>query len=75
MRELQDYSGEFLPDVTMHDFSRERLVAAWYAASKLYIGIDGLWYGLIKERFGEQVACELDREIWERNVVVQLAGH
>jgi len=67
MAELQDYSGEFRPDVTMHDFSKDRLVEAWRAASKLYEGINGLWYTLIRERFGAQMAAELHKEIWKRN--------
>ena len=66
MEELQDYSGELKPDLKMHDFSKDALVRAWYAAAKLYIGLDGLWYTLIRERFGEQMALELDTELWKR---------
>ncbi len=66
MAELQDYSGEFNPNLIMQDFSKDALVRAWVTAAKLYIGIDGVWYTLIKERFGEQMASELERELWKR---------
>jgi hypothetical protein len=71
MGELKDYSGDFRPDVRMHDFSKDTLVRAWVAAAKLYIGIDGLWYSLIKERFGEQMANELEIELWRRGTPLE----
>ena len=42
MKELQDYSGSFRPDLKLQDFSKDALVRMWQAAAKLYIGIDGL---------------------------------
>ncbi len=66
MQELQDYSGEFRPDVTMHDFSKDTLVKAWRAAAKLFAGMDGIWCHLIRERFGQEMACELENEAWKR---------
>jgi len=64
MAELQDYSGEFMPDLEMTDFSKEALVQLWQAGGKLYAGVDGLWYGMVKERYGEETARELSDEIW-----------
>jgi len=66
MEELQDYSGEFNSNRTLLDFSKEALVRLWVATAKLYIGIDGFWYTLIKERYGEQAAGELEAELWKR---------
>ena len=66
MGELPDYSGELKPDLKMQDFSKDALVRLWQAAGKLYVGLDGLWYSLIRERLGEQMARELDRELWKR---------
>jgi len=66
MQELQDYSGEFRPDITMHDFSKDTLVKAWQAASKLFAGMDGIWCHIIRERFGQEMACELEIEAWKR---------
>ena len=64
MGELQDYSGDFKPDLKAQDFSKEALERLWDSVCKLYVGLDGLWYNLIRDRFGEQMARELDREIW-----------
>ncbi len=62
--ELDDYSGPFRPDLQMTDFSKEALVQLWQAGGKLYVGMDGLWYDMVKERYGEEAARELSDEIW-----------
>lgn len=66
MEELKDYSGDFRPDLKLQDFSKDALVRMWLAAAKLYVGIDGLWNTIIKERFGKQTARELGEELWRR---------
>jgi hypothetical protein len=66
MAKLKDYSGPFRQNLKLSDFSSEALAKLVIAAGKLYIGLDGLWYTLIKERFGEQMARELDQELWRR---------
>ena len=72
MAELEDYSGEFKPDVKMRDFSKDTLVKAWVTAAKLYIGIDGIWTSVIREKYGEQLALELDAEVWRRNTPLEV---
>jgi len=72
MEELRDYRGEFKPDLKMEDFSKDALVRLWQAGGKLYLGLDGIWYSLIKERFGEQMALELDAEVWRRNTPLEV---
>ena len=66
MAELQDYSGELQQTLRLEDFSKDTLAKFYLAASRLYCGIDGMWYSLIRERFDERRAQELDREIWRR---------
>ena len=66
MRELQDYSGDFIPDLEMETFSKSALLRLWTATSKLYTGIDGIWYTMIKEKYNEELANELDLEIWSQ---------
>jgi len=66
MDELQDYSGDFRPHLKMEDFSKEALIRLWQLGGKLYLGLDGIWFGVIKERFGEELAVELDTEVWKR---------
>ncbi|MCX5998544.1 MAG: DUF6125 family protein, partial [Chloroflexi bacterium] len=69
MAELKDYSGPLRPDLKMTDFSKESLVRLWNLGGKLYTGLDGLWYTLLRERFGEDKARELDAELWRRAAV------
>lgn len=66
MEELRDYSGQFRADLKLEDFSKETLVKAWGTTAKLYILLGGIWNSLIKERFGEQVALDAEREIWRQ---------
>jgi len=66
VEELQDYRGPFRPDLKMQDFSKDALVRLWKACGALHLGLDEIWYSLMKERFGEQVALELDSEVWRR---------
>ncbi|MFC1944106.1 DUF6125 family protein [Chloroflexota bacterium] len=65
MTELYDYSGEFKPDVKLQDFSKDALVKLIIAASHEYIGIDGLWLNTIRRRYGEEVAMDCSREVWD----------
>ena len=66
MADLEDYSGEFRPDLKMEDFSKEALVRLWHLGASLYIGLDGLYYTLIREKWGEDKARDLGSEIWLR---------
>ncbi|NQT47707.1 MAG: hypothetical protein HQ578_01885, partial [Chloroflexi bacterium] len=72
MEEMQDYSGPLRPDLKMEEFSKEALVRLWQAAGKLYVGLDGIWYSLIRERYGEDVARELDAELWRREAPLEV---
>jgi hypothetical protein len=66
VEELRDYSGEFNSDVKIENLSKEFLKRLFQATARLYVGLDGVWLGLIKERFGQDVALELSREVWIR---------
>ena len=65
MKELQDYSGEFIPDLKLEDFSKDALIRLYQAACKDYLGIDGIWLGLLRQKYGDQVAFGHDVEVWE----------
>ena len=64
MGELNDYSGEFKPYLKMADFSKEALLRLLTAYARCYPGMDGLWFTLCREQFGDEKARELDEEIW-----------
>jgi len=72
MEELQDYSGEFKPDLKLQDFSKDALVRLLKASAKLYVGIGGLYHRAIRERYGMDVALEFERKIWRRNEVLEV---
>jgi hypothetical protein len=65
MRNLKDYSGEYLPDFKLQDLSKDALVKLVEAASKDYIGIDGLWTSVIRKRYGDKLAFDCSREVWD----------
>jgi len=67
MSDLEDYSGEFKPDLNLTDFSKEALVRLLVAASKMYLGADGMWTTVIRKRYGDDVALSCSKEVWDTN--------
>jgi hypothetical protein len=65
MKDLLDYSGEFNPQLKLQDFSKDALIRLLVAASKLYTGIDPLWVAAMRKKFGDRVAFDYDKEIWQ----------
>ena len=74
MEEMNDYSGEFKPNLKLSDFSKETLLRLLTAYARCYPGMDGLWFSLCRERFGDEVARELDEEIWANRALVPEAN-
>jgi len=66
VKELKDYSGEYVPNLKLEDLSKECLVSLFNAAGKLYLGLDGHWHAVTRERFGDKVAGELEKDVWLR---------
>ncbi len=64
MKELKDYSGDFVPNLKLEDLSKECLVSLYNAAGKLYLGIDRHWNKVARERFGEKVSGEMEADVW-----------
>ncbi len=64
MDELKDYSGEFDPNLTLRDFSKEALIKLLVSASKAYLGIDGVWTTLMRQKYGDRMAFDYDKEVW-----------
>ncbi len=72
MGELQDYRGEYNPDLKIQDFSKDVLVRFWEEAGKMYVGLGGLWHSVVSERFGEEVGRELNLKVWERAILLEV---
>ncbi len=64
MGELKDYSGDYVPNLKLEDLSKDCLVSLFNAAGKLYLGLDRHWNRVSRERFGDKVTWELEREMW-----------
>jgi hypothetical protein len=64
MKNLEDYSGEFDPDIKYEDFSKEALIRLLKAATEMYLGMDTSWRTVAKKRFGKNVALDMSREVW-----------
>ena len=65
---LEDYSGEFDPDIGFEKFSRDALIDLLKAYARLYLAVDGFWYLAVKEKLGNEAALECDMKVWERGV-------
>jgi len=65
LKKLSDYSGEFLPDLKLSDFSPGTLAQLLKLYAKLYIAMDGIWYRTLKERLGDKEALACDVQAWE----------
>jgi hypothetical protein len=64
MEDLQDYSGEFRPNLRMEDFSKDALIRLWKTGGTYALKISQFWTLMVMERFGEEAALELSRRIW-----------
>lgn len=72
MADLEDYSGEFIPNLRLRDFSKDALVRLVEAASKDYIGLDGLWLATIRKKYGDEVAFSCSKEVWETGTLHEI---
>ena len=66
MEKLNDYSGEFLPDLKFTDFSLNTCADLLSLFAKLYLAVDGFWYLAVKKKVGNEVALACDIEVLKR---------
>jgi hypothetical protein len=64
MSELNNYTGEFRPDVKLSDFSKEALIQLVRAAAKCYAAQTSYWWTAAKELYGEETANKLQEHVW-----------
>ncbi|MCX6000335.1 MAG: hypothetical protein NTU41_12335 [Chloroflexi bacterium] len=78
VQELQNYSGSLMRELRSREslevFSKYAIVRMITEASKLYLGSEGGWYTVARKTFGEQLANELDREVWLRRARTQIVA-
>ena len=68
MAELQDYSGEFRPNIKYQDFSKEALARLLHAYGRLGIALDGWWHLTVREKYGKDEAIKLELATWDKGV-------
>lgn len=66
MTKLNDYSGDFKPDLKPGDLSYEMLENLIKIYARLYKALDGFWYLSVMERRGNEEALEYDIKVWEK---------
>jgi len=64
MKEMDEYSGQFKPDLKLTDFSKEALIKLVEIGGAIYGGVNRHWYAAAAKRYGEQVADEMHHEVW-----------
>jgi len=72
MKELADYSGEFLHELDFRDFSHDTLVNLLITYAKLYIAMDGFWYISVMGRNGNEEALACDIQAWNMMVKYEM---
>jgi hypothetical protein len=73
MAKLNDYGGQFRPDLKLSDFSADALAELVTLYSKLYVAMDGFWYLTVKERASNEEALACDFRTWERACKYEMA--
>ena len=64
--ELNDYHGEFNPDLKPEDFSKDALIRLVEIAGKNLTEDSGLWYQLVREKYGLEVATDFFQKVWTK---------
>jgi hypothetical protein len=68
MADLDDYSGEFRPDIRYEDFSKEALGRLIEEYCRLGHRLDGTWQEVIRKRSGVEEATAAEDAVWEHLV-------
>ncbi len=72
MTELVDYSGNFDPKFTHHQFTKKTLVNLLETYSEYIRQIGSLWYIGVSDRWGNDAAFDCEASIWEPALLYEL---
>jgi len=72
LMEVVDYSGDFDPEFSHAKLSKETLLKLREVYANYMRVIDGYWYLVVKEKWGNEVALEYDIAVWEKAVLFKL---
>jgi len=65
MKDLEEYSGKYDPNIKYQDFSKDALARLLNAYSKEIALLSAFWYNAVKERCGEEQAFACEVKVWE----------
>ena len=68
MEELNDYSGEWRPNVNFEDFSKDALVRLLKAYQRAFVGLSGGYHSVNSERMSVEETWKLDTEAYLRQL-------
>jgi hypothetical protein len=80
-RAAKNYSGPVQPVIRLEDLDQETLVKLAGQFARAYQQMDGHWYDAVAHKYGHEVAREMDKEVWLRNIpptalrTLQALGH
>ncbi len=66
MEELADYSGQFDPEFSHDRFTEETLLNLLKAYAEYMHRIDGFWYLIVKDKWGNDEAMDCDLRVWKK---------
>jgi hypothetical protein len=64
-------SGTDVGVALLQELSKEELIAIIVDDAKNWLAHDGLWFQAVEEKYGMEMAIEVDRAAWERFTVVE----
>ncbi len=72
MEELVDYSGKFDPEFSHDKFTKETLLNLLKAGSEYMRRIDGFWYLIVADKWGNDEAIDCDVRVWEKSKAYEI---
>lgn len=66
MKEMQDYSGDYKRDFQFSDLSKDTLIRLLENYQRIFVGICGMMYTVLREKLGNEEALRLWTEIYDK---------
>ncbi len=69
---LDDYSGDFIPNLKPSDLSAEAVDKLVKVYAQLYKAMDGFWYMGVMDLHGNDEALKIDIAVWEKLCIYEM---
>ncbi len=64
--ELTDYSGEYDPEFSHDQFTKETLLKLLKTYNEYMLRVDGYWYLTVMDKWGNDEAFDCDVKVWKK---------